>query len=64
MCDQDIEGASVINSVQVEARQELKCPLVGFSLGILIHSIGSVADGPAQAADQKFFVANQFQVQV
>ena len=42
----------------------MKCPQVGLGLGVLICPIWAVLDRSAQAADQEFFVADQFQVQI
>lgn len=64
MRNKDVQCAPVVHSVQDKAREQLKSPQVGFSLGILVRPIRAVLDAPAKAADQKLFIARQFQVQV
>ena len=64
MRDEDIEGTTIIHFVQHEAGVKLKRPQIGVYLSILIGPVRAILDGSAQAGDQKFFVADQFQVQV
>lgn len=64
VCDENVEGAPVVDAVQEQVRQEAKGSQVGIGLCILVCSIGAVADASAEAADQKSFKAHQFQVQV
>ncbi len=64
MCDENIERASIIHFVQQQTRQQAQRPQIGFTLGILICAVRAIADAPAEAADQEFFIAFYFQIQV
>ena len=62
VCDENIEGASAIYAVQEKSGKHAKGSKVCFSLRMLVCPIGSVTDGSAETADQKFFIARQLQV--
>lgn len=62
--DQDIQGAPILYAVQPKPWKHSKSPGVCLTLAVLIRPIGAIADASAVAADQKLFMAHQFQVQV
>ena len=64
MCNQNIEGAAIVDSVQQEMRQQAKGSGIGFRLCILIGPVRTIVDRSAEAGDQEFFNAHQLQVQV
>lgn len=64
MTDQNIQRAPVLHSVEKQAGEQGKGSDVGFGLGVLVDSVRTVTDGTAKSADQEFFVAYNFEVQV
>ncbi len=64
MADEYIQRAPVLHSVENQTGKQDKCPQVGFSLGVLVHPVGPVADGAAESADEEFFEAHDFQIQI
>lgn len=64
MRDEDIERTPIVDPVEQQAGKHAERPQVGFSLRILVCPIRPVADGSAEAADQKFFESHRLQIQV
>ena len=64
MGDEDIERSPIVYSTKHQPGVKPKGTHVGFGLRVLVCPIRTILDGSAQAADQKFFVANQLQIQV
>ena len=62
--DENIQRAAKLHTVQEKTWQEPEGPQVGFTLCVLICSIGSITNGTAKATDQKSFMADYFEVQV
>ena len=64
MGNEDIQIAPVFDTIEEQPGQHFENAKIGFILGVLVCAVGSIFDGPAQAADQEGFEAQQFQVQV
>ena len=64
MTDEDVERAPVLHMVEKQAGKHGKGSQIGFGLGVLVDTVGTVADGTAESTDQEFFEADNFEVQV
>ena len=64
MADEDVQCPPVMDAIEQEAGEQAHYTEPGFALCVLVDSVRPVADGASKAADQKFFVPRQFEVQV
>ena len=62
--DENIERASRVEAVPPQPERHTKRSEVRFCLGVLVGPSGVVTDGSAKAADQKFLIPDQLQIQV
>lgn len=60
MRDEEVERAPEFYAVNQQSGEQAPGSEIRFCLTILVYAIRTVADGAAEAADQKAFMADQF----
>jgi len=64
MTDENVQCTPVLDAVADQGREHFEGSQVGFELRILVDAVGTISNGATKAADQEFFVAHSFQIQV